>query len=151
MSQPVVLVTFFCQNGQTEKLALSAAVGAVQGRALIRLRRIPEPDASDSNDAAVRMRKEYVPPAEADIVGADALILAASPDTNVLSSPWQDFLNMLLRLQREGKLSRKVGASIGGLSPALSGLGFLSVTQLSSDPLALGRSVAEMARSLKTS
>jgi hypothetical protein len=97
------------------------------------------------------MRKEYVPPAEADIVGADALILAASPDTNVLSSPWQDFLNMLLRLQREGKLSRKVGASIGGLSPALSGLGFLSVTQLSSDPLALGRSVAEMARSLKTS
>jgi hypothetical protein len=151
MSQPVVLVTFFCQNGQTEKLALRAAVGAVQGRALIRLRRIPEPDASDSNDAAVRMRKEYVPPAEADIVGADALILAASPDTNVLSSPWQDFLNMLLRLQREGKLSRKVGASIGGLSPALSGLGFLSVTQLSSDPLALGRSVAEMARSLKTS
>jgi hypothetical protein len=150
MSQPVVLVTFSCQNGQTEKLALSAAVGAVQGRALIRLRRIPD-DASDSNEAAVRMRKEYVAPAEADIVGADAVILAASPDTSVLSASWQDFLNMLLRLRSEGKLSRKVGASIGGLSPALSGLGFLSVTQLSNDPLALGRSVAEMARSLKTS
>ena len=151
MSQPIVLVTFSCQTGDTEKLALSAAVGAVQARALIRLRRIPDADGNVQNTEVVRMRKEYVGPAEADIVGADALILAASADTNVLSPPWQNFLNLLLRLGKEDKLGRKVGASIGGLSPALTGLGFLTVTQLSSDPLVLGRSVAEMARSLKSS
>jgi len=112
MSQPIVLVTFACQTGDTEKLALSAAVGAVQARALIRLRRIPDLDGDGQNAEVVRMRKEYVAPAEADVVGADALILAASNDTNVLSASWQDFLNLLLRLGSEGKLIRKVGASI---------------------------------------
>ena len=151
MSQPIVLVTFSCQTGETEKLALSAAVGAVQARALIRLRRIPDGDSVSQNAEAVRMRKEYVPPAEADVVGADALIFAAGSEADVLSAPWHDFLNLLLRLSKEDKLGGKVGASIGGLSPALAGLGFLTVTQLSSDPLALGRNVAEMARSLKSS
>jgi multimeric flavodoxin WrbA len=151
MSQPIVLVTFSCLTGETEKLALSAAVGAVQARALIRLRRIPDVDPATANAEVVRMRKEYVPPAEADIVGADALIFAAGADTAVLSAPWQEFLNLLLRLSKEDKLGRKVGASIGGIPPALGALGFLTVTQLSSDPLALGRSVAEMARSLKSS
>ena len=151
MSQPIVLVTFSCQTGDTERLALSAAVGAVQARALIRLRRIPDVDQGSQNTEVVRMRKEYVAPAEADVLGADALILAASADANVLSAPWQEFLNLLLRLGSEGRLGRKVGASIGGISPALAGLGFLTVTQLSSDPLALGRSVAEMVRSLKSS
>jgi len=151
MSQPIVLVTFSCQTGDTERLALSAAVGAVQARSLIRLRRIPDVDPGSQNTEVVRMRKEYVAPAEADVLGADALILAASADANVLSAPWQDFLNLLLRLGSEGRLGRKIGASIGGISPALAGLGFLTVTQLSSDPLALGRSVAEMVRSLKSS
>jgi hypothetical protein len=96
------------------------------------------------------MRKEYVGPAEADILGADALILATSADTNLQSGPCQGFLELLLRLGREGRLSRKVAASIGDLAPALAGLGFASVTQVS-DPMALGRSVAETARSLKTS
>ena len=151
MSQPIVLVTFSCQTGDTERLALSAAVGAVQARALIRLRRIPDVDQGSQNTEVVRMRKEYVAPAEADVLGADSLILDASADANVLSAPWQEFLNLLLRLGSEGRLGRKVGASIGGISPALAGLGFLTVTQLSSDPLALGRSVAEMVRSLKSS
>ena len=151
MSQPIVLVTFSCQTGDTERLALSAAVGAVQARALIRLRRIPDVDQGSQNTEVVRMRKEYVAPAEADVLGADALILAANADANVLSAPWQEFLNLLLRLGSEGRLGRKVGASIGGISPALAGLGFLTVTQLSSDPLALGRSVAEMVRTLKSS
>jgi hypothetical protein len=151
MSQPIVLVIFSCQTGDTEKLALSAAVGAVQARALIRLRRIPDVDADDNNEEVVRMRKEYVKPAEGDVVGADALIIAASVNTNVLSTSWQDFLNLLSRLGSEGRLGRKVGVSIGGLSHALEGLGFVTVTQPPSDPLALGRSVAEMARSLKSS
>jgi multimeric flavodoxin WrbA len=149
MSQPVVLVTFSSQNGETEKLALSAAVGAVQARALIRLRRIADTDGTDSNEDAVRMRKEYVGPTEADVLGADALILATSTDTNVQSVPWQDFLNLLQRLRREGRLSRKIGASIGKLAPTLADFGFDAVTPVS-DPLLLGRSVAEAARSLKT-
>lgn len=151
MSQPIVLVTFSCQTGETEKLALSAAVGAVQARALIRLRRIPDVDPASQNSEAVRMRKEYIAPGEADVVGADALIFAAEADTNAHPAPWEDFLNLLQRLSREDKLDGKVGASIGGLSSALASLGFLTVTQLSNDPLALGRSVAEMARSLKSS
>ena len=150
MSQPVVLVTFSCQTGETEKLALGAAVGAVQARALIRLRRIADAHAADSNENAVRMRKEYVGPTEADVLGADALIVATSTDTNVQTGPWQDFLNLLLRLGREGRLGRKVGASIGRLAPTLADFGFHAVTQVS-DPLLLGRSVAEAARSLKTS
>jgi len=150
MSQPIVLVIFSCQTGDTEKLALSAAVGAVQARALIRLRRIPDVDADDNNEEVVRMRKEYVKPAEGDVVGADALIIAASADT-ALSKPWQDILSLLSRLGSEGRLGRKVGSSIGGLSTALEGLGFVTVPQPPSDPLALGRSVAEMARSLKSS
>jgi hypothetical protein len=151
MSQPIVLVTFSCQTGDTEKLALSAAVGAVQARALIRLRRIPDVDADSQNAEVVRMRKEYVKPAEADVVGADALILCGDADTERLSAPWQDFLNLLQRLGSEGRLARKVGASIGPLSPVLARLGFMTVTQLSNDPLSLGRNVADMARSLKSS
>ena len=150
MAQPIVLVTFSCESGETEKQALSAAVGAVQARAMIRLRRIPDSDAHRRSETLLRMRKEYVSPGEADVLGADALILAAGAETTETSQPWQTFLSLLRRLGSEGKLEGKVGAAIGGLSPALAGLGFVTVTQLSSDPLALGRSVAEMARSLKS-
>jgi hypothetical protein len=150
MAQPIVLVTFSCESGETEKQALSAAVGAVQARAMIRLRRIPDTDAHRRTETLLRMRKEYVSPGEADVVGADALILAAGVETTEASQPWQTFLSLLRRLGSEGKLEGKVGAAIGGLSPALAGLGFVTVTPLSSDALALGRSVAEMARSLKS-
>jgi hypothetical protein len=150
MAQPIVLVTFSCESGETEKKALNAAVGAVQARAMIRLRRIPDTDVNRYSETLLRMRKEYVSPGEADVLGADALILAAGADTTESSVPWQAFLNLLRRLSGEGKLEGKVGAAIGGLSPALAGLGFVTVTQLSSDPLTLGRSVAEMARSLKS-
>ena len=37
-----IVVTFYSLHGLTEKLALAAAVGAVQGRANIRLRRLPD-------------------------------------------------------------------------------------------------------------
>jgi len=151
MIQPVVLVTFSCQSGETEKLALGAAVGAVQARALIRLRRISDAGIPLSNEEAARMRKEYVAPAEADIVGADAVILAAASNTDESSPPWQNFLSLLRKLGGEGRLNRKIGASIGGFSTTLTGLGFETVTNVTGDPLVLGRSVAEMARSLKLS
>ena len=69
-----VLVIFSSSSGRTEKLALAAAVGAVQARANIRLRRLPDDSAESGADLA-RMRREYVPPTQADTLWADAIIV----------------------------------------------------------------------------
>lgn len=151
MSQPIVLVAFACQSGDIEKIALNAAVGAVQARALIRLRRVPELEAVESTEAAIRMRKEYIGPAEGDVLGADALILASNTDAGESSVQWNSFLDLLRRLGNEGKLKGKVAAAIGGLFPSLTSFGFVTVLQAGNDPLTLGRSVAEKARSMKSS
>jgi NAD(P)H dehydrogenase (quinone) len=72
-----VLVIFSSLCGNTEKLALAAAVGAVQARANIRMRRLPDTGESipDCKDELTRMRKEYVPPTAADTQWADAVII----------------------------------------------------------------------------
>ena len=72
-----VLVIFSSCTGDTEKLALAAAVGAVQARASIRLRRLPDQSAEIGEDLD-RMRREYVPPTAADAAWADAVIIAAN-------------------------------------------------------------------------
>src|ERR1041385_671336 len=72
-----VLVIFSCCTGETEKLALAAAVGAVQVRANIRLRRLPDQSAENGEDLD-RMRREYVAPTAADTAWADAVIVAMS-------------------------------------------------------------------------
>jgi len=69
-----VLVIFDSCTGRTERLALAAGVGAVQARASIRLRRLPD-NATESNETLVRMRREYVPPTAADTKWADAVII----------------------------------------------------------------------------
>src|SRR3989442_322145 len=74
MSPINVLVIFSCRSGSTEKLALAAAVGAVQARANIRLRLLPD-TAGESSEALDRMRREYVPPTRADVLWADAVII----------------------------------------------------------------------------
>src|SRR6185369_10803076 len=77
MSPINVLVIFYSRSGNTETLALAAAVGAVQARANIRMRRLP--DAGESvpacKETLARMRKEYVPPTSADTQWADAVII----------------------------------------------------------------------------
>lgn len=72
-----VLVIFSSLCGNTEKLALAAAVGAVQARANIRMRRLTDSGESvpDCKDDLARMRKEYVPPTAADTQWADAVIV----------------------------------------------------------------------------
>jgi flavodoxin len=72
-----VLVIFQSNCGNTEKLALAAAVGAVQARASIRLRRLPDSgaDLPECKEALVRMRKEYVPPTATDTAWADLVIV----------------------------------------------------------------------------
>jgi hypothetical protein len=149
MPQPIVLVTFSCQNGDIESLALSAAVGAVQARALIRLRRLPDAGGLTDSDALTRMRKEYVPPAEADVIGASAIILASAPDSNPASAPWLEFLDLLRKLGNADRLRGKAGASIGGMAPLMAELGFTMIPDTPAEPLAVGHAVAQLARSIQ--
>jgi hypothetical protein len=72
-----VLVIFYSCCGTTEKLALAAAVGAVQARANIRMRRLTDSgeEIAECKETLARMRKEYVPPTQTDVVWADAVIV----------------------------------------------------------------------------
>lgn len=80
------VITFYSKKGRTEKLALAAAVGAVQARASIRLRRLPE-NADAETIAAdpewqenhTRMNREYIAPREIDAEWADLVLLAVPP------------------------------------------------------------------------
>ena len=96
-----VLVVFYSRFGATERLALSAAVGAVQGRANIRLRRLA--DAADENTIAGvpgwrenrdRMNREYVTPREADVGWADAILLGI-PSGSAEAALWSEWLRTL--------------------------------------------------------
>ena len=141
MSQPIVLVIFYSRSGATEKLALAAGVGAVQERALIRLRRLPDLDPQrvieqfpESREALVRMHKEYVPPAETDLLAADAIIFAMPHDLKT-SEDWKPHLDMLTRVRAEGRLEGKL---VAALSPG--------TVEEANDQ---GRKVAAMAREVK--
>jgi NAD(P)H dehydrogenase (quinone) len=107
-----VLVVFYSRRGSTEKLALAAAVGAVQARANIRLRRLPDmAELTDSNEETARMRKEYVTPAEADVLWADAIVFLLPPDRGPSSGECAGYAELLRRLDVEGKLEGKLGAA----------------------------------------
>ena len=69
-----ILVVFSCRTGEVEQLALAAAVGAVQERALIRLRRMADPTDSPND----RMSRDYVAPRAADTAWADGFVMAVS-------------------------------------------------------------------------
>jgi len=150
MAQPVVLIIFSCQSGDTEKVALAAAVGAIQGRALIRLRRLPDPEGSSLTDTLTRMRKEYVPPTEKDIAGADVVILASSENSNASSVPWSSFLPLVRGLHQDGKLTGKICTSIGGIAPMMTDMDFSPAEIMMTDPVALGRSLADKVRAARS-
>ena len=144
-AQPVVLIIFHCQNGETEELALRAAVGAVQSRALIRLRRLPDMGMVSDTEALLRMRKEYVPPTEKDILGADGLIVVAPPDFSESSIQWKPFLELMRRLN----LNHKVTAGIGINPIIFSDLGVTTISNTLGDALAIGRAVADAVQTRK--
>jgi len=75
-----VLLVFQSRTGRTEKLTLAAAVGAVQARADIRLRRLTSvrEESGEHDETLDRMLREYVPPTVADARWADAVIIAAN-------------------------------------------------------------------------
>jgi len=98
-----VLVVFYSRCGTTEKLALAAAVGAVQARANIRLRRLPDvTEVAECGDEVARMRKEYVAPAEADVLWADVIIFLLPPEIDTASAECTAYRDLLQRLNKTG-------------------------------------------------
>ena len=83
-----VVVVFYSRYGETERLALAAALGAVQARANIRLRRLK--DLADAatierdprwTESLERMLADYIPPRKIDADWADVILVASSPDS----------------------------------------------------------------------
>src|SRR5262245_23877403 len=161
MSQPIVLVIFYSRKGSTEKLALAAAVGAVQSRAAIRLRRLADiHETFERTETLVRLRKEYIAPREIDVLAADGLIFAAPAGFAISSPEWTEFISMLRRLSSEGKLEGKAAAVIDtgdhatliSFDNVATELGLLTVMRDSTKPdsveqaTALGRKTAEVLR-----
>jgi len=167
-----VLITFYSRCGTTEKLAAAAAVGAVQARAQIRFRRLadigdgPSAESEDCRKVLARMRKEYVPPKEADVLRADAIIFVAPPDFSSVSPEWTEHLDLIEELRSTGKLEGKVAAAIqsdaglDALATMILRAGFIvvppAIVQATGNggdstarALAHGRKVAEVAKALK--
>src|SRR5437016_395220 len=93
-----VVVVFWSRLGATERLALNAAVGAVQGRANIRLRWLRE-SSCDPNDAEwqgcrARMEPEYIAPRPTDVEWAEALVLATPARVGAGAPEWQEFFKL---------------------------------------------------------
>ena len=110
MAQTEVLITFYSRGGATEKLALAAAVGAVQARATIRFRRLA--DVGEPLPETAQMRREYVPPSEADVLRADAIVFVAPASFRAVSPEWTTHLDLLQDLRAAGKLEGKIAAAI---------------------------------------
>ena len=99
-----VLVVFQSSFGSTERLALAAAVGAVQGRANIRLRRV-----RDSADESVD--QEYIAPRADDAPWADAIIAGMPAGPCRLSAGFERYFDSLGELGNRGELRGKIGAA----------------------------------------
>src|SRR5712691_9336273 len=100
-----VVVVFWSRLGSTERLALAAAVGAVQARANIRLRWLSE----QADDTAIdsvpgwrenrdRMTQEYIAPREIDIEGADGLVLLTPSHIGPDAEEWRAFFELVRRV-----------------------------------------------------
>jgi hypothetical protein len=135
MADPIVLITFYSRCGTTETRALDAAVGAVQARAGIRLRRLASADPAGESRAVPgcrreleRMRKYYVPPAASDLRGADAVIIGLPPECDSNLPEWTEYLKLLEDMGSRGELAGKVGAVLRPspefLPGAVAALGF---------------------------
>jgi hypothetical protein len=153
MAQTEVLISFHCCTGAAESIALAAAVGAVQARAMIRLRRLPDVDSHPNDETFARMLKEYVAPTEADVVRADVLIYVPPAGFTPASIEWRDHFELLGRLQSQGKLSGKHAAVLGEIdhsrdafTQTLQQIGLTIVPTDSPDPIFNGRTIAAHAK-----
>ena len=169
MAQTITVVTFYSRGGTTERLATAAAVGAVQMRAGIRMRRVPDPDPAaalarfpEHREELRRMHKEYVAPRESDLIAADVLIVASTADVTPASPEWQACVDLLTRLHLEGHLRHKVaavvdnGPSARAFSTMLERLGMPIVSASTGDDelaraMALGRAAVARSQEIKAS
>jgi len=172
-----VVVAFYSRCGSSETRALTAAVGAVQARALIRMRRMPDaggfPTPAHGSECAenlARMQREYVPPTEADILGTDGLVVAALKGSGPASPEWAPLIGVLSKLKAERRLGGKVAGIVDGGDPGtvhafarcMHDLGFVVVPPAGVEASgsdadgverakAQGRLVANLCRALKSS
>ena len=65
----------------------------------------------ESNEETARMRKEYVTPADADVLWADAIVFLLPPDLGPSSEECAAYVGLLRQLKSEGKLEGKLGAT----------------------------------------
>ena len=110
-----VLVTFYSRSGETERLAVLMAEGAVQAGARIRLRRARdlEDESLIAQDPAWlatrdRMHQEFAAPRPADAQWADVLCFG-TPAAPAMLSP--EISLVLDRFRRETTLTGKLAAA----------------------------------------
>jgi len=164
----IAVVTFYSRGGTTERLATVAAVGAVQMRAAIRMRRMADVDPAaalaqfpEHREELRRMHKQYIAPRDLDLVAANVLIVASTADVEPASPEWQAYFDLLRRLHSEGKLRQKVaaivdnGPSARAFSTEFERLGLsIASSPTAGDALAramaLGRAAVTAAQAMKT-
>ena len=165
MSDINVLVVFYSRYGTAERMALAAGVGAIQARANIRLRRVPDHADATTIDATPawrenldRMNRDYVSPRPADPQWADVIVLATPGDS---CAEIESFCASLPAISSmTGKIAAPLapGDEESVLRPiyaaaACAGLFVVPAKTNSGDPITaareFGQRITEMARSLK--
>jgi multimeric flavodoxin WrbA len=145
MSAARVVIVFASRRGATERLAMAAAVGAVEQRAEIRLRRLPD-SADGLPPEGGWLAKEYVPPRDADAAWADTLIFLAPDWLDASSADLRQYLASLASLRQRGRWNLRTAAVMaadairGVIEHHLAGLGLKIV------PVPDGIADAEAAR-----
>jgi multimeric flavodoxin WrbA len=160
-----VLVVFYSRYGKAERLALAAGLGAIQAKANIRLRRVPdlvseETIAADAlwKENFERMKLDYVAPREADAPWADVIFFVTPADTSA------EIERYLAMLQGQGPFPGKLAAPfcpgnrkdavaplyVGAACAGMTVVPLIATTGYAVDIARIyGRRVAEIARTLK--
>ena len=114
-----ILVAFWSRTGNTERLALGAALGAVQAKAKIRLRWLREGVEDTELDSIPewrvnreRMSKEYIEPRDDDFTWADGLVIAIPATLRLDADEVRKYLDALAASRTTGKLRSKAAALI---------------------------------------
>ncbi|HTD45372.1 MAG TPA: hypothetical protein VK687_14385 [Bryobacteraceae bacterium] len=163
------VVIFYSRYGQTESMALAAGVGAIQARANVRLRKVPEIADSQTIESDTewkqnfdRMSQEYIAPREIDLDWADLLVLAIPSDAPDEMNRYLGSLKNLTGKIAAPFASRSIthgekDASLRALYAAAAQAGLMVVpvpAEIAADPVqvvrAYVRQVAEIARALKS-
>lgn len=138
-----VLVVFYSRGGETERLAVCIAEGAVRAGARIKLRRARDiaPEERIAADAAWqeardRMHQEYATPRPADAEWADAIAFGTRDAAGTTSPELDAYLEWLAE---RGTLKARIGSAFA--SGVGSPLGSAAVADLQAELLREGMTV----------